>query len=77
MKSRNGSKTLINGVKNSNRDRMLYEKYAQITKEKKSFININLDPALSVIDTKLKDLIQKSISYVSTLPPKEPKKKKK
>ena len=29
----------------------------------------------SVIDTKLKDLIQKSISYVSTLPPKEPKKK--
>jgi TfoX/Sxy family transcriptional regulator of competence genes len=31
----------------------------------------------SVIDTKLKELIQKSISYVSTLPPKEPKKKKK
>ncbi len=25
---------------------MLYEKYAQITKDKKSFININLDPAL-------------------------------
>lgn len=32
-------------MKNSS-DRMLYEKYAQITKEKKSFININLDPAL-------------------------------
>jgi hypothetical protein len=31
----------------------------------------------SVIGTKLKELIQKSISYVSTLPPKEPKKKKK
>jgi TfoX/Sxy family transcriptional regulator of competence genes len=30
----------------------------------------------SAIDTKLKDFIQKSISYVSTLPPKEPKKKK-
>jgi TfoX/Sxy family transcriptional regulator of competence genes len=29
----------------------------------------------SIIDTKLKDLIQKSISYVSSLPPKEPKKK--
>jgi len=29
----------------------------------------------SVIDSKLKDLIQKSISYVSSLPPKEPKKK--
>jgi TfoX/Sxy family transcriptional regulator of competence genes len=29
----------------------------------------------SVIDTKLKDLIQKSISFVSTLPPKEPRKK--
>jgi len=31
----------------------------------------------SVIDTKLKDLIQKSINYVSSLPPKEPKKKRK
>ncbi|MFW9795763.1 MAG: TfoX/Sxy family protein [Candidatus Thorarchaeota archaeon] len=31
----------------------------------------------AVIDTKLKDLIQKSISYVSSLPPKESKKRKK
>ena len=31
----------------------------------------------SVIDTKLKELIQKSIAYVSSLPPKEPKKKRK
>ncbi|MGD9395135.1 MAG: TfoX/Sxy family protein [Candidatus Thorarchaeota archaeon] len=30
----------------------------------------------SVIDTKLKELIQKSISYVSTLPPKEPRRKR-
>ena len=31
----------------------------------------------SAIDTKLKDWIQKSIAYASSLPPKEPKKKKK
>lgn len=31
----------------------------------------------SVIESKLEGLIQKSISYVSSLPPKQPKKKKK